>query len=356
MNISRPSLLIDKEKVKRNIRRMALKAKASGVVFRPHFKTHQSKEVGKIYFEEGIRQITVSSVSMAQTFARWGWNDITVAFPLNLREMATVNRLASQVDLHVLVENPFTAQMLAEKASAGLGVWIKIDTGYHRTGLSFDDFDGIDEVLGRLDSSGFLRFKGFLTHAGHTYHARGRGEVLEIMETALHRMKLLKQKYGRQHPDLQLSYGDTPSCSMAGSCRGFDEIRPGNFVYYDIMQYHLGSCGLDDIAVAVACPVVAVHPERSEMVVYGGAVHLSKEFIAGEKGFSLYGYVVVPEEDGHWQAPLPGAYVRSLSQEHGIIRLPQDALEKFRPGDLVGILPVHSCLAADLLKNDTLFV
>ncbi len=356
MNISRPSLLVDREKVKRNIRRMAQKARASGVLFRPHFKTHQSEEVGKIYFNEGIRQITVSSVSMAQTFARWGWNDITIAFPLNLREMAAVNRLASQVDLHVLVENPFTAQILAEKATVRLGVWIKIDTGYHRVGLAPDDFQGIDTVLRWLGTSRFLHFDGFLTHAGHTYHARGREQVLEIMETALQRMTLLKQKYGRQYQDLQLSYGDTPSCSLAESCGGVDEIRPGNFVYYDIMQYHLGSCMLDDIAVAIACPVVAIYPERSEMVVYGGGVHLSKEFIAGDEGFSLYGYVVALEEDGHWQAPLAGAYVRSLSQEHGVIRLPQNALEKFRPGDLVGILPVHACLAADLLKNDTLFI
>ena len=43
------------------------------------------------------------------------------------------------------------------------------------------------------------------------------------------------------------------------------------------MQLELGSCGEADVAAAVACPVVAVHAVRLEVVVYGGAIHLSKE-------------------------------------------------------------------------------
>jgi len=32
-----------------------------------------------------------------------------------------------------------------------------------------------------------------------------------------------------------------------------DEIRPGNFVFYDLMQYRIGSCSVGQIAVAMAC-------------------------------------------------------------------------------------------------------
>ena len=92
-----PTLLIHKEKAERNIRRMADKAKRSCVIIRPHFKTHQSVEVGELFRQQGINQITVSSVSMAQFFATHGWDDITLAFPVNLREkidyvVATVRR------------------------------------------------------------------------------------------------------------------------------------------------------------------------------------------------------------------------------------------------------------------------
>ncbi len=356
MKVKRPTFLVDAKKVVQNIGRMQQKADVSGVIFRPHFKTHQSGAVAALFREAGIRQITVSSVSMAEEFARQGWDDITIAFPLNLREMDEVNRLAGLVSLNVLLESAFVAERLAKKAEVPEGVFIKIDTGYHRTGLTSENLDEIDSILSALATSEFLHFKGFLTHAGHTYHSGSKEDVLKILKNALRQMQLLKKRYAVRFPGLILSYGDTPSCSIAEHCEGFDEIRPGNFVYYDVMQYHLGSCRLQDIAVAVACPVVALHPERSEMVIYGGAVHLSKEFIAADNNFRLYGCLVRLDKKLHWKEPVAGAYVSALSQEHGIIRLPEKELKTFRPGDLVGILPVHSCLTANLLKSETILV
>ncbi len=356
MKIKHPTLLVCRKKAVRNIRRMQQKAKTSGTVFRPHFKTHQSNLVGEMFRVAGVHQITVSSISMAEYFADHGWNDITIAFPLNLLEIDEINELAGRISLNILVESVFVAKVLAQKAGAPLGVFVEIDTGYHRTGLISDRLNEIDNILSVMASSGVLHFRGFLTHAGHTYHAQSKAEILEIMQQAATQLKKLKVQYQSQFPDLMLSYGDTPSCSMAERCEDFDEIRPGNFVYYDVMQYYLGSCRLDEIAVAVACPVVALHPERSEMVIYGGAVHLSKAFIATGKGFQLFGYLVRLDANLYWGKPVAGAYVVSLSQEHGIIRLPKKEMKTFRSGDLIGVLPVHSCLAANLLKEETVLV
>jgi D-serine deaminase-like pyridoxal phosphate-dependent protein len=196
-----------------------------------------------------------------------------------------------------------------------------------------------------------LEFKGFLTHAGHTYSAKGKENILEIMADAKEKLNQLKAKYIEDFPEIITSYGDTPSCSMADNCQGFDEIRPGNFVFYDVMQYHIGSCLLDDIAVAVSCPVVSVYRDRNEIIIYGGAVHLSKEFIEADNGFKLFGYVVEFTKNG-WGSPIPGAYVSSLSQEHGTVKMPEKFISKFKPGDVLGILPVHSCLTANLLRQN----
>jgi len=51
---------------------------------------------------------------------------------------------------------------------------------------------------------------------------------------------------------------------------------------------------------------------------------------------------------------LPDVWVRSLSQEHGVVHAEKAAFaaltERIRVGDLLGVIPVHSCLTADLLK------
>lgn len=350
-NITKPTLLIDYTKVVSNIRRMMQKVDDSGIIFRPHFKTHQNQLVGGIFRQEGVTKITVSSVSMAKEFANQGWNDITIAFPVNLREIDQINELAKDIQVNLLVDSLYSTRFLDQHILHSVKVLIKIDTGYHRTGLLPDDLE-IETIVDEIAASPLLTFAGFLTHAGNTYQARGHAEILDIMEESRMQLRVLKHQHERFHPEFILSYGDTPSCSLATHFDGFDEIRPGNFVYYDVMQFHLGVCSLSDIAVAVACPVVSVLKERQELAIYGGAVHLSKEHIEADEGFKLYGYVVRLDENLRWSDPIAGAYVYSLSQEHGLIKMPEMELANFSPGDLVGILPVHSCLTANLLKED----
>jgi D-serine deaminase-like pyridoxal phosphate-dependent protein len=347
---TKPTLLIDKKKVVENITKMKQKTELSCSVFRPHFKTHQSAEIGELFREKGIERIAVSSVSMAEYFAKNGWSDITIAFPVNLREIKNINALAAKINLNLLVDSVYSAKILSDELINNCDLFIEIDNGYHRSGLLPTNHQVIDQVVELTSNTPKLNFKGFLTHAGNTYSAKSREEIIGIMEDAASQLNGLKEKYKSQFPDLITSYGDTPSCSLSNDFSAFDEIRPGNFVYYDVMQYHIGSCQLNEIAVAVTCPVVSVYPEKNELVIYGGAVHLSKEMIEADNGFKLYGYVVKLSENG-WSKPIPGAYVSLLSQEHGIIKFTDLVKHNFKPGDLIGILPIHSCLTANLLKK-----
>jgi D-serine deaminase-like pyridoxal phosphate-dependent protein len=146
---------------------------------------------------------------------------------------------------------------------------------------------------------------------------------------------------------VELSIGDTPSCSVVDDLSEVDEIRPGNFVFYDVMQLQIGACPEEDIAVAVACPVVAKHPERKQLVIYGGAVHHAKEFIV-ENDVQIFGYVARLEDDG-WSSRLENAYVSGLSQEHGLITADDDVINQVEVGDVLVILPVHSCLTVNLM-------
>ena len=96
-------------------------AHQAGVTFRPHFKTHQSAEIGEWFRAAGVTAITVSSVDMALYFARHGWNDITIAFPANLRQQRDLAELARQIHLGLLVESVETVQHLASMLDAPAG-------------------------------------------------------------------------------------------------------------------------------------------------------------------------------------------------------------------------------------------
>lgn len=350
MEINKPTLLLSKEIALRNIENMLQKANDHGLNFRPHFKTHQSAEIGEWFRDAGVKCIAVSSLTMANYFADAGWDDITIAFSVNIPEIEEMNELAGRINLNLLVENKEGLEALQEKLTWHTGIFIKIDTGYNRTGIEANRTPLIDELLGLIQKSPLLNFKGFLSHTGQTYQANSAHDIFSRHFDALLKMKALKARYQNEWPELIISLGDTPSCSICNNFEGVDEIRPGNFVFYDLMQYKLGACKLSDIAVRMVCPVVAVHSSRNEVVIYGGAVHFSKDSIVNIDGKLLYGRVVVSEDDKKILLDEKN-YLHSLSQEHGILKINPRELKFFRPGDLIEIIPVHSCLTANLMKE-----
>lgn len=352
MRITIPTLLLDKEKAKRNICRMADKAKRNSVRLRPHFKTHQSAQVGEWFREVGVEAITVSSVRMARYFANHGWKDIMVAFPANVLEMESINELAGRIKLHLVAVNEDTVTVLANQLQHPVHLSLKIDTGYRRTGILATNYEELDSIMQLVQGQEKLLFEGFVVHDGHTYKQTDADAIQTIHNTSVYQLQQLRDRYKSRFLNLQLSIGDTPSCSIVETLSGVDEMRPGNYVFYDLTQQRIGSCSFDDIAVCMACPVVAVHPERGEIIIYGGSVHFSKDVLLQENGSTVYGRIVEFSNNG-WSAPQEGIEVVSLSQEHGVVKASPEQLAKYKIGDLMGVLPVHSCLTANLMQGYT---
>lgn len=341
--ITTPTLLLDEKKCKANICKMVTKAKKHQVQLIPHFKTHQSAGVGEWFREEGVKAITVTSVKMAEYFAGHGWEDITIAFPVNVLEIEKIKELSARVDLKIFVNSEETAAILCEHLNKPLKFYIEVDAGDGRSGVDVEDFDKINNILQKRSAN--LHFIGFYTHPGHTYAAASEDEVVEIATEVQEKLRTLKSHFREEFPEVRIALGDTPSCSIAEDFTGIDSIHPGNFVYYDLVQESLGANTFQEIAICLAVPVVAVHPERKEVIVHSGWTHQGKDSLMDAAGKTHYGLVVHLEENG-WSTPIPEARVTKLSQEHGVLSLPDEVMEKVKVGDVLGILPVHACATA----------
>ena len=351
LKITQPTLLIDKERCMKNIFKMAKKASKSEVLFRPHFKTHQSRAIGEWYKAAGVKNITVSSVTMAAYFAG-EWEDITIAIPFNIREIDAVNKLMISQKLILMVDNPNTARFLAQNLENECSLWVEIDTGSERTGIDTADTETLDATLEVIRQEEKLTLKGFYSHAGHSYACHGEEEIMEVYDDLHQKMMDLRNKYIIEWPHLEINIGDTPCCSRVKVFEGIDSISPGNFVFYDLSQEQIGACSFDQIAVALACPIVAIHEERNEIVIYGGGIHFSKERLEDENSGTIFGRVA--ENKGNaWGNVIPKMFVKGLSQEHGIVSVPDSRLGNYKIGDILMILPVHSCLTANLTGSYT---
>lgn len=343
--IVRPTLIINESIARKNIKEMADKARRNNVSFEPHFKTHQSKEVGEWYRDEGIEAITVSSVSMAEYFSVNGWRNITIAFPVNILEIDKLNTLSQNTNLTLLVQAEDTVYKL-EPLTAQVDLLIEIDAGYHRSGVAHDSTKEIEKLILAINKSKH-RFKGFYYHAGNSYAARGENEIRKVYTGFESKMNSLKNAFKKYAPCIAI--GDTPTCSVLEQFKGIDSIHPGNFVYYDYTQIRIGSCQMEEIATYLLCPVVAKSKTRKELIIYGGGVHLSKDRLTTAKGlsFGLVGYLNL---EGVFKS-YSDSYVKSISQEHGIISSTDEAMSTILVGDIIAIIPVHSCMTVDCMTE-----
>jgi D-serine deaminase-like pyridoxal phosphate-dependent protein len=345
MKISKPVAFIDKRRCRENIQFMAGKLNQLGIAFRPHFKTHQSTEIGSWYRDFGVTKITVSSPDMASYFINSGWNDITIAFPVSPAQFKIINELADRSGITVFINDLFTAQYFANNISHEIEVMIEIDPGLGRSGLLYEQQSEIQSIYDVIRESNMLRFYGFYIHDGRTYRCKGKKEVIAAIQPAINILNKLKDDY----PGARACLGDTPSASLAESFPGIDELSPGNHIFYDLMQLQIGSCTGNRIAYAVGCPVAQVKEELNEIVIYGGAVHFSTDHII-DGNQEVYGIGINVDEYGFGSVHQSRKLIR-LSQEHGIMHGEPDWIGNLKPGDTIYIAPAHSCLSSNLFDH-----
>jgi D-serine deaminase-like pyridoxal phosphate-dependent protein len=347
MKFEKPTLLINEAICRANIKKMAARANANKLKFRPHFKTHQSHAIGEWFKEEGVEAITVSSLGMAKYLADAGWQEITVAFPCNILQIDLINHLAENITLNLLVDNHEIIDLLDAQLKHIVNLYVEIDTGKGRTGVNVADSDLIIDLLTHIDQNSSTNVKGLYLHAGHSYDCIGKASIEAVYQQASMALGNLRVVTKEKFPTLEFCYGDTPTCSVIDKFENIDAMSPGNFVFYDVMQTQIGACSMNEIAVIVACPVVSINRAKHQVCIYGGAIHMSKDAIE-EEGVKVYGKVVKVTTDG-WSSPLENCYVSGLSQEHGLISMSNQELDKLKVGDVLGIVPIHSCLTAECL-------
>ena len=337
-----PTFLVDRQRVERNCARMLEKARASNVRLRPHVKTHKTVEGARLQVGADKGPITVSTLAEAEFFAEAGFDDITWALPLDPAKLDRIDALGRSTRIQLLIDHPQTVAAIEEHArSKGTRyeVWLKIDSGARRAGVNPESPDAIDLAKG-IAASQSLDFRGLLTHAGHSYHARTRDEILRIAEEEAAVLSRFRERAGIE--GIERSIGSTPTASLVERFPDCEEARPGNYIFFDAFQATLGSCSIDDVAVSVLVSVIGLYPEQNKVIVDGGALAMSKD--GGPTHLDPdFGYGIVCDAA---LRPLP-LKLASMSQEHGqILGAGEGSVARLSIGTKLRIIPNHSCLTA----------
>jgi len=345
-NLKSPSLILDLQRVRTNAKRISDVAMRNHSRLRPHIKTHKCIEIARIQTEGFDGAITVSTLAEARAFSQNGFSDITYAVPIEPGKFDDcVEILRGGVKLNLLTDDAQTAKQLDEaagRAGVKFDVFIKIDCGTHRVGVEPHTAEAVD-IPRQLSDAKNLRFAGILTHAGHSYNA---STVEGIREVARHERDVMVELAGRLRDSgievPTVSIGSTPTINHIDHLDGIDEVRPGNYIFFDNYQATLGSCAFDDCALTVLAAVVHKDTFRRKLVIDAGGIAMSKD--RGPVGLDpACGYGRVLDLEGIDT----GLRLSSLSQEHGEIHAGDNpSFDRFKIGDRVRVLANHSCMTA----------
>jgi D-serine deaminase-like pyridoxal phosphate-dependent protein len=344
-SLKTPGLVLDVAKVKRNAEQMSQRVKQFGADLRPHIKTHKCIEVARIQTAGHSGAVTVSTLAEARAFATNGFTKITYAVPIEPGKIAEAIEISRDCELSLITDDVDVPDQLndaAKQANAHLDLFLKVDCGYHRCGVEPTTREAT-EIPRRISNASNLRFAGILTHAGHSYNCQTKPELLALAKHERDVMayfgEALRKEVG---PVPIVSIGSTPTITCVDHLNGIDEVRPGNYIFFDAFQATLGSCSFEDCALTVLASVVHRDRDRRKVIIDAGAIALSKD--RGPVGLNPdcgYGKVL------DLQGKDLNLTVSEMSQEHGaVIAKDENILDRLRVGSRVRVLANHSCLTS----------
>ena len=339
-----PCLVVDLDRLERNLAEMAEYARTHGLALRPHLKTHKTAEIARMQQAHGVVGFTCAKVGEAEAFAAAGvLDDVLIAYQIvGDRKIERLLRLAERVRVTVAVDSVAVAEPLSRAALARgmrLDIVIEVDTGLRRAGV--EPGEPVLRLAREIIEMPGLRLRGLMTHEGHAGRASTTEELEGLARMAGEAMVASAELLRREGiPVDVVSVGSTPAAFATTRVPGITEMRPGTYVFYDAAAFRFGRIGPDRVALRVLATVIS-RPAPDRAVIDAGSKTLTYD--PPPPGRTGYGYVV----------EYPDAVISRLSEEHGVIEFPPGTKGP-QVGERIEIIPNHVCPVVNL--QDELFV
>ncbi len=332
-DLDTPSVLLDLDRVERNIKRMQTHCESLGLGFRPHIKTHKIPEIARMQLDAGAVGIACQKVSEAKVFADAGFNDIQIPYNIvgkqktrKLVDLVLYNRVTVAADHQAVLAG------LSEAAKAEdltIRVMLELATDLERTGAQPEQ---ILEMAKRVEADAHLHFAGLIVYPSDPSSRPALQYTLDLLHTAGIGVDAV-------------SGGGTGAARLAGDVPELTELRVGTYVFNDWTCVVKRWADIDDCALAVASTVIS-RPTAERVILDAGSKSIAADTIDGGHGVIL---------------EYPDAYLYKLSEEHAHVDMSRS---QKRPviGERVHIVPVHACVVMNLhssvygIRGDTVEV
>ena len=319
-----PVLVVDQDRLERNLGRWQEFCDARGLRCRPHVKTHKCVEIARLQLELGAVGLVCQKLGEAEVMVDAGARDILV--PYNIVGAAKLERLAAlceRADVAVGADDECLLTGLERAAARSrrtLSVLVECDTGHGRAGVQ--DPEAAATLAGQIERTSGLSFGGLFTHPASAAALR----FLEQAVAAVRRIGLEPRT---------VSIGGTPMMWHAADFQPLvTEYRAGTYAFLDRSSIARGVGCRDDVALTVLATVVS-RSTPGRAIVDAGSKSLSSD-----------------------AAPIPGfgevlgtanSELTRVDEEHGYVSVADG--DAFEVGQRVQIVPNHACAVVNLFDR-----
>ncbi|KAL4888727.1 putative serine dehydratase domain-containing protein [Aspergillus ambiguus] len=396
-DVPKPAAVLDLAIVKRHCEAMLEAVKRLNVGFRAHVKTHKTLQVASLQVGNGSGEanFVVSTLAEAELLVpllkdiRTQGRKVNVLYgiplvPSQVPRLGNVAREVGEGSVSVMIDHPDQLDYLTQFrdiAGFAAGVFLKVDTGYHRAGVppTMLNKNGLLERIAVEERAGRVALLGVYSHSSLSYAATSPEQAMSYLKTEIAGCREALRGNSHLLPtdrELVISVGATPQAvsahnlleehlsSEARDLKAFVqspdqktgapvkiELHAGVYTVLDMQQMatnarHLGQIE-NELALSVLAEVCSVYNNgertKPEALVAAGTLALGREPCQSYPGWGMV---------ANWkqQSGVKRLMVERISQEHGIISwLGGDGPEiPLQVGQSVRIYPNHACITGAL--------
>jgi len=348
--LNTPVLVLDIDRLDRNIRTMQDLAIVHGVSLRPHAKTHKSVDIGRRQISAGALGLCCAKIGEAEVLADGGLAGLLITSPV--AAPAAIDRLAALAargtGLMAAIDNSDLAgrwQAALARTGATLDVVIDIDPGIRRTGVaSPHDAVVLAEAIAAAPN---LRYRGVQFYCGMQQHIEGFADRRSaIIERTDYLRSVIAALAEAGHPPQIVTGGGTGTHHIDLELGVFTELQVGSYVFMDkqYLDCDLAGNGVPPFEPSLAVDARVVSANHEALVTID----------AGFKSLSTDGGVAQVQRG----APEDSLFI-FMGDEHAALVSPQIGMQ-LRAGDPVSLTVPHCDPTINLydyyhvVRNDTL--
>lgn len=334
-DIESPGVVIDAERLERNLQAMQAVCDANGVELWPHIKTHKLVPILRRQLELGARGATCAKLGEAEAMLPSGVRQIFIAHSMaDFSKAARLKSLSEKLDELILAVTSEVhwerLERILESVDLSVSILMAVDTGLGREGTR--NLHSSAELAKKIRGSNWTKLVGIYTHEGHAYGANGPEEVAAQVDRV---HSVLIEHADAIGGDLPLWPGCSVTAARMAAMPRVKVVRPGGYVFGDLALSDGSKVSeFSDNALSILATVVD-RPEDGLALIDAG----SKVFSGDKTPEGLSGRCV----------EVPSVVVRRVNEEHGF--LAGEGVNHFAPGDRLRFVPAHVCPAVNLAST-----